>query len=127
MWASPLKQPKVKKEEVEAIKHVKCRVPKGSAKSIAGAKTMDEVGARWVERWIEQFVQENSYPPQLVSGDFVALLGKWLDPHKAMEALERLRSEYKRSFAWSAPAEEDDDFTFLLRAIAGDPIAQQVI
>jgi hypothetical protein len=120
-WTSPLKKPKAKKEE-EVIKHERCKVSKGAAKSIVAAKSMDDGGARWVERWITQFVQENSYPPQLCSGDFVALLGKWLDPAKGLEVLTRIRKEYEHAFSW-APV--DDEFGYLLRAIASDEVARK--
>ena len=122
-WTSPLKPPKVKKEE-EVIKQERCKISKGAAKSIVSAKSMDDGGARWVERWITQFVQENSLSrPQFCSGDFVAMLGKWLDPVKGLEVLTRIRKEYEHAFSW-APA-EDEEFGYLLRAIASDEVARR--
>jgi len=124
-WTTPLptKGKKIEKEEI--LKPERCRISKGAAKSITAAKSMDDGGARWVERWIQQFVQENSYPPQLCSGDFVALLGKWLEPSKGLEALARIRKDYAAILQHISP--EDEEFSFLLRAIASDAVAQRFL
>ena len=126
-WASPLKPEKVTKAKAvkeEVIKPVKCRVSNAGAKAIVASKRMDDIGSQWVERWIEQFVRENSYPPQLVGNDFIGLLGKYLEPKRAIETLEKIRKEFARSFSWD---DGDADFEYLLRAIANDPVARDFI
>ena len=120
MWSSPLKQPKAPKApKEEEFKKEKCKISKGAAKSIAKAKGMDERGAEWVSRWIDQHVRENSLPPQLVSNDFVSLLGVYMEPLKGSLILEKLREDYRREHGWTATP--DDEFKFLLDAVAADP------
>jgi len=53
----------------------------------------------------------------------VAMLGKWLDPVKGLEVLTRIRKEYAHAYSW-APV-EDDEFGYLLRAIASDEVARK--
>jgi hypothetical protein len=120
MWSSPLKPPKIPKAaKEEEFKREKCKISKGAAKTIAKSKAMDERGAEWVSRWIDQYVRENSLPPQLNSNDFVALLGVYMEPFKGSLVLEKLREDYRREHGWAATP--DDEFKFLLDAIEADP------
>jgi len=117
-WTSPLKKPKAKSEQkikeeiLKPFKKVKPKVSTGSVRTILD--THDDVGvevARWVERWIEQLVRERCLPPQLVSSDFLSLLGKFLIPEDALTILTRIRTDYRRDFPLSksnAPLGEFD-------------------
>jgi len=120
MWSSPLKQPKPPKApKEEDFKREKCKISKGAAKSITKAKGMDDRGAEWTSRWIDQYVRENSLPPQLNSNDFISLLGVYMEPLKGSLVLEKIREDYRRDHGWTATP--DDEFKFLLDAIAADP------
>ncbi len=49
-----------------------------------------------LEKWIDTFVRENSYPPSLVSNDFMELVEAWFDKDKVEEIKERVRNDAKR-------------------------------
>jgi len=102
-WTSPLKKPKSKKpDELALFKTPKPKISIGSTRSILD--THNDVGievARWVERWITQLVRERSLPPQLISSDFLAVLGKFLRAEDALEILTNIRNDYKREFPLS--------------------------
>jgi hypothetical protein len=111
------KAPKAPKEEV--VKKVKPRVSKPAAKAIVKVKTMDDLGAMWVERWIENYVACNSLPPQLISNDFISLSGRFMGALPAMNVIEQIRKQYKAAFF---NTDEEDSFQFLLDAVEKDPI-----
>ena len=116
LWASPLaKTGKVKKEAEEAkkeelklFKKPKCKISKGHAKRVVGAKDVDSAGCAWLERWIDELVRSNCFPPQLVSDDFYASLPKFFAPDKVLSILDEVRKDYKRAFPLSAMDDEDD-------------------
>jgi hypothetical protein len=135
-WTSPLKKPKAKtaeKTEAEILKPFKKLKPKvstGATRAILD--THDDVGTevgRWTERWIEQLVRERCLPPQLISSDFLSLLGKFLVPEDALTILTRIRTDYRREFPLSksnAPV-ADFDLTDLVRIIESDAVAKEWI
>jgi len=109
-WTSPLKKPKKTKEEKdkEEFKKVKCVVPAATVKKVTGVSQVDEVQCRWMERWIDQLVRENSYPPQLRGADFYSLLGTFFSGDEALRILERARGDFARAFPLTQKTKEDD-------------------
>ena len=84
----------------------------------------DELQCRWMERWIDQLVRENSYPPQLRSADFYSLLGTFFSGDVALAILERCRNEFARAFPLTQKAKEDD-LSWLAAVLRSDPAALQ--
>jgi hypothetical protein len=105
-WVTPLKKPK--KKETEDFKKVKCVIPAATVKKVMGVTAVDEVQCRWMERWIDQLVRENSYPPQLKGADFYSLLGSYFSGEVALAILERARGEFARAFPLTQKTKEDD-------------------
>jgi hypothetical protein len=126
MWASPIKQPKPPKEKIEVIKKPKQLISKGTARAIV-KHPVDSLGAKWIENWIEQCIRENSYPPQLLSDDFIPLLSKFFSPEKALQILEKIRSDYMSAHSWNKSSTEEEGFDFLLNALAQDKEAQDFL
>lgn len=112
-WASPIlskgnkQKEEAKKEELKLFKKTKCKISKGHAKKIV-MMTTDSAGCAWIERWIDDLVRGNCFPPQLVSDDFYASLPKFFAPDKVLSILEDVRRDYKRAFPLSAIDDEDD-------------------
>jgi hypothetical protein len=111
MWCSPLKPPKEKKEKTTTEKDVifpkvKAKIKPATAKRVVGAGGVP--AAQWLERWIEQFVRENSLPPQLLSDDFPNQLTHLLAPKDALDVLSRVRADYARAFPLTAKPEKED-------------------
>ena len=61
----------------------------------------------WTERWISQLVRENSYPPQLVSSDFIWKLSEYFSPAVALETLQQIRTDFKKAFPIVEEKEEE--------------------
>jgi len=112
LWASPIAKKdtvaKEKEEELKLFKKAKCKISKGHAKRIVMAKDVDSAGCAWIERWIDNLVRGNCFPPQLVSDDFYASLPKFFAPDKVLSILEEVRRDYKRAFPLSSIDDEDD-------------------
>jgi hypothetical protein len=106
-WVSPLKKPK-KKDDALDFKKVKCVIPAATVKKVMGISAVDEFQCRWMERWIDQLVRENSYPPQLRGADFYALLGSYFNGDTALGILERARGDFTRAFPLTQKTKEDD-------------------
>jgi len=79
--------------------------------------------AGWVERWIDDWVRGNSYPPQLRSNDFYSLLEKFFDGPKVLEVLEKIRVEYHRAFPTIDTRPADDDLAWLPPLLKADALA----
>jgi len=77
----------------------------------------------WVERWIDDWVRGNSYPPQLRSNDFYSLLEKFFDPSMVLKVLERIRIEYHRAFPLVETRLADDDLAWLPPLMRADAVA----
>jgi len=109
-WTSPLKKPKKTKEEKdkEDFKKVKCVIPAATVKKVTGITAVDDVQCRWMERWVDQLVRENSYPPQLRGADFYSLLGSYFNGDTALAILERARGDFARAFPLTQKTNEDD-------------------
>ena len=134
-WGNPLTKPvsatKAKKAAAEedplkVLKKLqpKARISKAGAKAILGEKKgVDAVKALWVEEWLDNFVRQNSFPPQLVSDDFIALLGRFFDPEKAHGILDSLRREFAKRYSWERPT----DYDFLETAMRADPKAAPLL
>jgi hypothetical protein len=112
LWASPIAKKdttaKDKEEQLKLFKKAKCKISKGHAKRIVLAKDVDSAGCAWIERWIDNLVRGNCFPPQLVSDDFYASLPKFFAPDKVLSILEEVRRDYKRAFPLSSIDDEDD-------------------
>jgi FMN phosphatase YigB (HAD superfamily) len=119
--APELKKTKDKKEakwEDQPPKPEK-HISKAAAKRILAAEKSDDIVANWCEQWIDNFVRTYSYPPQLKSNDFTALLSTYFPPEKALNTLAAIRSDYRKAFGNESPS--DDTYQFLLDAIRSDP------
>ena len=130
MWASPLKEPKIKadKEEQNEIKKFKKPKPiisRASIKKMTGVKSVDSMGCEWADRWVTQLIQENAYPPQLLSADFESMLGKFFEIKTALSIIERFRTDYRRAFALSLgeqiESSEPDNLEWLIDVLRSDP------
>jgi hypothetical protein len=132
-WGSPLmkatssaKKAAPPPDPIKELKKLqpKPRVSKTGARAILGEKHgVDELKALWVEQWIETHVRENSYPPQLVADDFIAQLGRFFAPPKALAILNALRREFAERYSWEKPT----DYAFLEDAIRSDPVAAPLL
>jgi hypothetical protein len=127
MDGTPLKQKKAKADdELESFKKPKLPISKAAAKHIlAAGGAIDGLVQDWLVRKVDTLVRERSYPPQLLSDDFLPLLGRFFDPQTALTIAEEVRSEYAKAFP-PAPA-VPMDFKFLEEAIRGDATAQALI
>jgi hypothetical protein len=81
------------------------------------------MGCRWFDRWVDQLVRENSYPPQLKSDDFYSLLGCYFEGKTILDILERVRRDYRRAFPLAEPEEPEDNLSWLPEALKADPNA----
>lgn len=121
-WASPLKQPKAPKKDAkpEEFKKDKCVVKASCVKKLTGISDADEVMCRWVERYIDQLVRENSYPPQLRSNEFYSLLGTYFGADTILPLLERTRNDFARAFPL-ANVKVEDALEWLPALLRSDP------
>jgi hypothetical protein len=107
-------------EELKLFKKSKCVISKASVKKIANVKSADNMNCQWLENWIDQFIRENCYPPQLKSDDFYSLLSRYFEGNKILKILEKVRYDYRRAF----PLTEDiveDDLSWLPAILKADP------
>jgi hypothetical protein len=109
------------KEQERLFKKARPALSKGSVKRIVRVKQVDEAGCYWMENWIDQLIRGNSYPPQLKSGDFCSLLGRYFDAPTILSILEKARTDYRRAFPMADP--EDDDLSWLVTILRSDPNA----
>jgi hypothetical protein len=97
MNGSPLRPRKETSDEIETFKKQKCRISKAAVKKIT-AQTVSQASCEWLERWLDQFVRENGFPPQLVSDDYYSLLTTYFPIATATQYVERIRTDYERAF-----------------------------
>ena len=139
-WASPLKLKKAEKAEkppptredtkkliAKIFKKQKCVISTTAAKKILNATQSNPMMAQWVERWIDDFVRGNSYPPQLRSADFYSLLATYFSPEQVLETLEKIRTDYNRSFPTMEIRVEFDDLAWLPPLLKADAIAMSMM
>jgi hypothetical protein len=128
MWSSPLKEKKVDKEKQlkEEFKKPKCRISKGSVKKLTD-NSVDSTGCIWFERWLEQLVRENSYPPQLISDDFFGLLNRFFPVQTANTIIEKAKHDYALAFPVltnNATIPKEFDINSLYQIMSDDPIVK---
>jgi hypothetical protein len=130
MWSSPLKEPKIKADKEEQIEIKKFKKPKpiisrASIKKLTGVKSVDLLGCQWADRWVMQLIQENAYPPQLLSADFESMLGKYFEIKTALSIIERFRTDYRNAFALSLGEQielsEPDNLAWIVDVLRSDP------
>lgn len=133
-WMSPIrpkkqkevKAPPTREELQKKIQKLfakpKCVISVATSKKVLNATRGDPLMAQWVERWIDDWVRGNSYPPQLRSNDFYSLLEKYFDPSKVLEVLEQIRIAYHRAFPTTDTRPEDDDLEWLPSLLRGDAV-----
>jgi hypothetical protein len=112
------KQKKEVDKQVELLKEFKkpkCTISKSAARSIV-ERPCDTMACLWIERWIEQLVRENSYPPQLKSNDFVSALSKFLTAKDAIAILERIRRDYAALYLMERNTIDVDGLIDIMRA-----------
>lgn len=90
---SPLKR---KKQKIETPKKKKCPISHSTAKKIVGSAS--DLICDWLERYIDNLVRSNGFPPQLVSNDFLELLNQYFNQTVTLKIVEELRSNFKRAF-----------------------------
>jgi len=84
------------------------KLTSGAVKSILLCKeTVGQSLIDWTERWITQLVREHSYPPQLVSADFIWKLSSYFSPTVALEILQQIRSDYRSAFPISETKDDE--------------------
>lgn len=122
-WSNPIKQKKIKQEDsLKDFKKKRPIISNASLKRICAVKNSDLSGCQWLERWLEQFVRENSYPPKLISDDFYSLLNHYFEPKIVVDILEKVRKDYRRAFPLSEPQEEVDTLEWLIDLLRKDPV-----
>jgi hypothetical protein len=111
---SPLRKRKVKKEEWKKQRPV---ISKATVKRICQCEYADNSTCWWLERWIDELVRTNNYPPQLRSDDFYSLLGHYFSGETAMKILMQVREDYIKIYPltthenmdWLPPILEQDE------------------
>ena len=98
-----------------------------AAKKILNATRSDPMMAQWVERWIDDFVRGNSYPPQLRSADFYSLLSTYFSPEQVLGILEKIRTDYHRAFPLVETRQADDDLAWLPPLMRADAVAVSLL
>jgi hypothetical protein len=131
-WLSPLKPVKEKKEKppptreqltkliLKSFGKPKCVISASHAKKILNSVLADSPICEWVERWIDDFVRGHSYPPQLRSDEFYALLPTYFDPTKVLEVLEKIRVDFHQAFPLLDSRPAVDDFVWLPMLLQSD-------
>jgi hypothetical protein len=135
VWSSPLRQKKVKPEKPpptrdelqaiirKALVKPKCVIPASQAKKILNATLVDQPVCEWVERWIDDFIRGNCYPPQLKSADFYSLLPTYFAEAKVLEVLTKIRGDFGNAFPLLNRREADDDLAWLPPLLKSDVLA----
>lgn len=117
-WSAPIAK-KEKKEPLKDFKKQRPLLSNASVKRICLARHSDKESCYWLERWIQQFVRECSYPPQLISDDFYSLLNRYFEGKRILEILEKVRYDYKRAFPLN---EEVDSLDWIVEVLKKDPM-----
>jgi len=78
---------------MEKFKTEKPVISSGVAKKFV-EKSCDTSQRFWVQKWLENLVQSNSYPPQICGKDAFSSLHKFLSPEDCQKVLEKIRSEF---------------------------------
>lgn len=121
-WSAPIRQKKEKKEDpLKDFKKQRPLLSNASVKRICLARHSDKESCYWLERWIQQFVRECSYPPQLISDDFYSLLSRYFEAKKIVEILEKVRIDYKRAFPLNE-TEGVDSLDWIVEVLKKDPM-----
>jgi len=127
MDGDPIKKKKAKADdEIASFKKPKPPISKAAARHILASEgPVDVMVQDWLVRTVDTLVRERSYPPQLLSDDFLALCGRYFDPQTALTIVEELRRAF--GLAFPAPTPALLDFKFLEEAIAEDATARALI
>jgi len=91
-----------------------------AAKKILDTSQANPLMAQWAERWIDDWVRGNSYPPQLRSADFYSLLPTYFSPEQVLEILQKIRIDYSRQFPSVETPLKDDDLAWLGPVLKAD-------
>lgn len=138
-WMSPIKPKKEKKEKPpptrEELQKIieksfgkpKCVISPSHAKKILNSSIADKLICEWIERWIDSLVRGYSYPPQLRSDDFYALLPTYFDQKKVLEVLEQIRTDFHHAFPLLDSRPADDDLAWLPPLLRADAIAASLL
>jgi hypothetical protein len=114
-YGSPLtKDQRAKKEEPTEKPKPK---PKGISKAVAKQlvlQTCEEHHCRWIERYLENLVATNCYPPKLKTNEAFSTLSECFTPTDALRILEDIRREFGLHFGHEVPKGE---FDFLLAVL----------
>lgn len=90
------------------------KISVGQAKRILDTKEeLSPLVLGWILRWIDQLCKENSYPPQLIGGNFLPNLFIYFEPTKALEILERIRADFKETHLLTVQPDRSKDFDWL--------------
>lgn len=121
-WSAPIRQKKEKKEDpLKDFKKQRPLLSNASVKRICLARHSDKESCYWLERWIQQFVRECSYPPQLISDDFYSLLNRYFEGKRIIEILEKVRYDYRRAFPLNE-TEGVDSLDWIVEVLKNDPM-----
>jgi hypothetical protein len=120
-YGSPLtKDHRVKKpvEEKEVIKKPKVdKIPKSVCRQLV-LKPCEEHHCRWIERYMNNLIDSNCFPPKLRTKEAFSALSEYFTPSDALKILEDIRHEFSAHFAHEEPKGE---FDFLVAVVNGDP------
>jgi len=103
---NPLKPKKVK--EVDHMKKPKPVFSRGVARTILNISTSQEPDVYWLQTAVEDLCRSRSLPLQLLSNDFMRLLGNLFEAQEALTILTTLRTDYRRSHPFTAATTESD-------------------
>jgi hypothetical protein len=113
MWGNPIKETKAKTPKPEEeFKKPKLTLTKSEAKKILyHSGDLSYAQIEWVQRWLQQRIQQCCYPPQLSGSDAFAAILSFLAPNDASGLLSEVRAEFRRTLPQEAMS--GDDFAFL--------------
>lgn len=94
------------------MKKPKAVFSKGVARTILAINASHEPDIPWLETAVEDLCRSRSLPLQLLSNDFMRLLGNLFEAQEAINILTALRNDYFKSHPFTAPVKESD-FGFL--------------
>ena len=112
------KVPKKDKEDkpIERFKPEKPVISKADAKKFVESPC-DPQQILWIERWLTQFVQENSYPPQMREANAWSAIHQFLLPQQVDGLLKCIQTDFRSQYPVFEPMRpylNSEGFDFLL-------------
>lgn len=70
---------------------------KGEAKRLVG-RGCDSGQCQWIDRWLKNFVQSRSLPPQMAGSEAYSNIMKFMGDEEGQKVIDQLRSDYNGIF-----------------------------